>query len=188
MSAVSKAAEENFKHGAATYKRRQKERGQKTERSELGVNLARRDMGHNKNFKWTSEELKELWYLRYEKKPKSTYDQLAKRFKKSDTWNIVNALCELQNRKVAEAEDMFKPIEVKYTSNSEIRGYTNGRHMHERTRDAVRLRGEGYSYAEIGDMLGMSDETARATVGRVKKRSPNVYADLMAEGRRRAKK
>ena len=67
---------------------------------------------------WTTEHLERMWRLRYEE-PTHTYDQLAKIFRKDDTWHIVNVLSEMRTRDV---KDRFNPI----VERKKKRGKTGG--------------------------------------------------------------
>ena len=65
---------ENFQHGAETYRKKTYSNDARQSRQDtLNQNLLRTDMHNDKSGfcgTWTSGELKELWRLRYERKPK----------------------------------------------------------------------------------------------------------------------
>ena len=134
---------------------------------------------------WSSSQLKELWRLRYECKPKYTYDMLAKRFHRANTWDIVNALCELQNRKHAGA-DMWKPIEGPSREASTkpviVKTIRKPYKLDEKTQDYCRLKGAGYSNKEIADMYGCSRENVRKRLRKMEKERSDEYARLLGEG------
>ena len=177
---------ENFLHGAETYRKRRREIEARENRQDaLNANLNVTTMHHEQCGTWSSSQLKELWRLRYERKPKYTYDMLAKRFRRANTWDIVNALCELQNRKHA-GSDMWKPIEgpSREASTKPVIVKTKRKpyKLDEKTQDYCRLKGAGYSNKEIADMYGCSRENVRKRLHKMEKERSDEYARLLAEG------
>lgn len=177
---------ENFLHGAETYRKRRREIEARENRQDaLNANLNVTTMHHEQCGTWSSAQLKELWRLRYERKPKYTYDMLAKRFRRANTWDIVNALCELQNRKHA-GSDMWKPIEgpSREASTKPVIVKTKRKpyKLDEKTQDYCRLKGAGYSNKEIADMYGCSRENVRKRLCKMEKERSDEYARLLAEG------
>lgn len=178
----------NFRHGAETYKRRQQANDARENRqTALHADLVQPGMRPATCGSWTSAQLKELWRLRYERRPKYTYDMLAKRFRRANTWSIVNTLCELQNRKHAGIE-MWKPIDEPeqpsprkpVIKKQERKPYR----LDERTKDYVRLHGAGYSNREIAELYGCTRENVRKRIHKVEKERADEYARLFAEGQK----
>ena len=121
MSAVSTSltrtqlsqAEAKFRHGEKKYgfkKRRYPEKPTKPTGHSM-VSCEYRDIGQGylERRDWTERELKEMWRLRYEKKPKHTYEQLRKKYKLRDTQYIVDILCLMRGREQA-GQYKFTPI------------------------------------------------------------------------------
>lgn len=195
--AYKPAGWENFQHGAETYRKKTYSNDARQSRQDaLNQNLLRTDMHNDKSGfcgTWTSAELKELWRLRYERKPKYTYDQLSKRFHKPNTWDIVNTLCLLQNRKRTGA-DMWTPINKPSCGDAtrpkplSNRNYTNLRaKFSEKTKELVRLYGEGYRQKKIAEMFNMNEEAVSSGIGRVRRTNPDLYNTLFEEGKARKK-
>lgn len=181
MSAVRRSfpaykapGDENFRHGAETYRMRTgnleaKRERQRTLNQNLTLQTMQMSVIHSCG-SWTSEQLKELWHLRYERKPKYTYDMLSKKFNKPDTWGIVNALCELQNRKKSGGDmwepigqvdiDPTKPVVYKRTPRRKIRDDQWKR----RAFDLVELRAKGMSYERIGKARGHAPSHVRSII------------------------
>lgn len=195
MSAVRKVTHyvtpgsKNFSHGAETYRKRRREIEARENRQDaLNANLNVTTMHHEQCGTWTSEQLKELWRLRYERKPKYTYDQLMKRFKVKNSWDIVNTLCLLQNRQHA-GVDMWTPLEGKprpeptkpviVKQKQKRKPYR----INENVKDYVRMSGAGYTVKEIADLYGCSRENVRKRLRKMQRERADEYADLLAEGR-----
>jgi DNA-binding CsgD family transcriptional regulator len=136
---------------------------------------------------WSSEQLKELWKLRYERKPKYTYDQLMKKFKVKNSWDIVNTLCLLQNRQRA-GIDMWTPLEGKPrpepTKPVIVKQKRKPYKLDEKTQDYIRLHGAGYSNREIAELYGCTRENVRKRIHKVEKERADEYARLFAEGQK----
>ena len=194
--AYKPAGWENFQHGAETYRKKTHTNDARQSRQDtLNQNLLRVDMHNDKSGfcgTWTSGELKELWRLRYERKPKCTYDQLAKRFHKPNTWDIVNALCLLQNRKRS-GVDMWAPICKPSCGNAtrpmmERKNYCDPKAtFSDKTKELVRLLGEGYTRRQIANMYGMNYPAVDSGITRVRRKNPDLYNALYAEGKARKK-
>ena len=194
--AYKPAGWENFQHGAETYRKKTHTNDARQSRQDtLNQNLLRTDMHNDKSGfcgTWTSAELKELWRLRYERKPKYTYDQLAKRFHKPNTWDIVNALCLLQNRKRS-GVDMWAPICKPSCGNAtrpmmERKNYCDPKAtFSDKTKELVRLLGEGYTRRQIANMYGMNYPAVDSGITRVRRKNPDLYNALYAEGKARKK-
>jgi len=191
--AYKPAGWENFQHGAETYRKKTYSNDARQSRQDaLNQNLLRTDMHNDKSGfcgTWTSGELKELWRLRYERKPKYTYDQLAKRFHKPNTWDIVNALCLLQNRKRT-GVDMWTPINKPSCGDDPSRPVVLRRQpkpIAEKTKEIVRLLGEGYTPKEIGEKNGMTRKDVSSAISRVRKNHTKLFYELIEEGKARKK-
>ena len=179
---------ENFRHGAETYRKRQHINDERMNRQgALITKLKAPNLVQDQCGTWSSEQLKELWKLRYESKPKYTYDQLMKRFKVKNSWDIVNTLCLLQNRQRA-GVDMWTPLEGKPrpepTKPVILKQKRKPYKLDEKTQDYCRLKGAGYSNKEIADMYGCSRENVRKRLRKMEKERSDEYADLLAEGRK----
>jgi len=191
--AYKPAGWENFQHGAETYRKKTYTNDARQSRQDsLNQNLLRADMYNDKSGfcgTWTSAELKELWRLRYERKPKYTYDQLSKRFHKPNTWDIVNTLCLLQARKKKGA-DMWTPINKPSCGNDPSRPvvfHKQTRPIAEKTKEIVRLLGEGYTPKEIGEKNGMTRKDVSSAISRIRKNHTKLFYELIEEGKARKK-
>lgn len=193
---MNSTAEDNFRHGVETYKRKQEKfRLREYRQNELNANLMRLDMGRRHEVEWTREQLETMWCLRYEKTPKATYDQLARKFKRINTWDIVNVLCTMQSRRKSgldpfEAIVRTSPEQVpqkpplpKPKSRKIIRRRTSVQ-----VQDYCRMRGQGYTAREIGVMYGKSGPYIQSCFTRMMKIKPEEYNRLVEEGRRMKKK
>ena len=194
--AYKPAGWENFQHGAETYRKKTHTNDARQSRQDtLNQNLLRTDLHNDKSGfcgTWTSAELKELWRLRYERKPKYTYDQLSKRFHKPNTWDIVNALCLLQNRKRS-GVDMWTPV-CKPSCGDATRPMVERKNYYDpkatfsdKTKELVRLLGEGYTRRQIANMYGMNYPAVDSGITRVRRKNPDLYNALYAEGKARKK-
>lgn len=185
-AAYSPIGLENFERGAAARNKFQTMSDYREyKRGTLGYNLCKSDMGQSVRT-WTPDELRQMWFLRYEKKPETyTYDQLAKKFKRKDTWDIVNALCEMKRRQRA-GVDMYSP----YSCGERIIRHegSKGRKIAEQTKEWIRLRGQGIQPRDIAKMYDRDPKDIRSAVSRIKGKFPDLYERLIAEGKTRADK
>jgi len=179
---------QNFLHGAETYRKRQRTNDERMNRQgALITKLKAPNLVQDQCGTWTSEQLKELWKLRYERKPKYTYDQLMKKFKVKNSWDIVNTLCLLQNRQRA-GIDMWTPLEGKPrpepTKPVIVKQKRKPYKLDEKTQDYIRLHGAGYSNREIAELYGCTRENVRKRIHKVEKERADEYARLFAEGQK----
>ena len=179
---------ENFLHGAETYRKRQRTNDERMNRqSALITKLKAPGLTQDQCGTWSSAQLKELWRLRYERKPKYTYDQLMKRFKVKNSWDIVNTLCLLQNRQRA-GIDMWTPLEgvarPEPTKPVIVKQKRKPYKLDEKTQDYIRLHGAGYSNREIAELYGCTRENVRKRIHKVEKERADEYARLFAEGQK----
>ena len=197
MSAVRRSfpaykapGDENFRHGAETYRMRTGNLEAKRERQRvLNQNLANPHINDRTGLcgSWTEAELKELWRLRYERKPKYTYDQLAKRFHHENTWDVVNALCLLRDRKKS-GEDMWKPVITQayasptkpYIDHSPKRDSLK---ILEKTKDIVRMYAQGCKIREIKEAYNMSTGGVWTAIHRMKTKYPSLYNQIIEESK-----
>lgn len=189
---------ENFQHGAAVRKERERFRTMK-ECKHSDLNELNLDPHRLHAKRWTSGELQELWILRYEVKPKATYDQLAQRFGNIDTQVVVEALVEMRNRKQA-GIDMYKPFgtndgskpqelkkpapKPKPKPKTKLLTMPSEPKVHEKTKQMVIYRGMGLSLTQISNEMGMKLSTVTNSIARVRRRHPGLYNDLLEKGRR----
>lgn len=181
---------ENFLHGAETYRKKQYINDERMNRQgALITKLKAPNLVQDQCGTWTSEQLKELWRLRYERKPKYTYDMLMKKFGVKNSWDIVNTLCLLQNRQRA-GIDMWTPLEGKprpeptkpviVKQKQKRKPYR----INENVKDYVRMSGAGYTVKEIADLYGCTRENVRKRLRKMQRERADEYADLLAEGRK----
>ena len=178
----------NFLHGAETYRKRQHINDERMNRqSALITKLKAPNLVQDQCGTWTSEQLKELWHLRYERKPKYSYDMLMKKFGVKNSWDIVNTLCLLQNRQRA-GIDMWTPLEGKPrpepTKPVILKQKRKPYKVSENVKDYVRMSGAGYSVKEIADLYGCTRENVRKRLRKMQRERADEYADLLAEGRK----
>ena len=179
---------ENFLHGAETYRKKQYINDERMNRQgALITKLKAPNLAQDQCGTWTSEQLKELWKLRYERKPKYTYDMLMKRFNVKNSWDIVNTLCLLQNRQHA-GVDMWTPLEGKPrpepTKPVIVKQKRKPYRINENVKDYVRMSGAGYTVKEIADLYGCTRENVRKRLCKMQRERADEYADLLAEGRK----
>lgn len=178
----------NFSHGAETYRKKQYINDERMNRQgALITKLKAPNLVQDQCGTWTSEQLKELWKLRYERKPKYTYDMLMKRFNVKNSWDIVNTLCLLQNRQHA-GVDMWTPLEGKPrpepTKPVIVKQKRKPYRINENVKDYVRMSGAGYTVKEIADLYGCTRENVRKRLRKMQRERADEYADLLAEGRK----
>ena len=186
---------DNFRHGSETWKSRQNVREEKDER-QLTIE---HDLTLHKPLtsrRWSRKELQTLWHLRYERKPKATYDMLAKHFGNVDTQVIVDALTELRRRKEA-GEDLYKPFgceperiefkpkpkpQPKPKPKPEPKKPDERLKVQERTKMMVVYKGMGMSPEEIADQVGQKPGSVVGAINRLRRKHPNLYSDLIHKG------